>query len=114
MKPTAQIGAVPVMRGPRIQSSPDRVGRRNDRFSIQAGRGERAFSLIEIMVTVGLLSFIILGLLAMFNQTQRAFKSSITQIFILHQRLVGDAATARLLPCQFLVKQNDVTSGACQ
>jgi type II secretory pathway pseudopilin PulG len=83
MKPTAQIGAVPVMRGPRIQSSPDRVGRRNDRFSIQAGPGERAFSLIEIMVTVGLLSFIILGLLAMFNQTQRAFKSSITQTDVL-------------------------------
>src|SRR5437899_453189 len=33
------------------------------------------FSLIEIMVTVGLLSFIILGLLVMFNQTQRAFRT---------------------------------------
>jgi hypothetical protein len=34
----------------------------------------RAFSLIEILVTIGLLSFIILGLVAMFVQTQRAFK----------------------------------------
>jgi len=42
-------------------------------------RGVRAFSLIEIMVTVGLLSFIILGLLLMFNQTQRAFRSGLTQ-----------------------------------
>jgi type II secretory pathway component PulJ len=39
----------------------------------------RAFSLIEILITVGLLSFIILGLLLMFNQVQRAFRSSMTQ-----------------------------------
>src|SRR2546427_12839187 len=38
-----------------------------------------AFSLIEIMVTVALLSFIVLGLLAMFTQTQRAFTSGMTQ-----------------------------------
>jgi type II secretory pathway pseudopilin PulG len=42
-----------------------------------------AFSLIEIMVTIALLSFIILGLLAMFNQTQRAFRSSMTQVDVL-------------------------------
>jgi hypothetical protein len=35
------------------------------------------------MVTVGLLSFIVLGLLAMFNQTQRAFKMSMTQTDVL-------------------------------
>ena len=46
-------------------------------------RGVRAFSLIEIMVTVGLLSFIILGLLLMFNQTQRAFRSGLTQTDVL-------------------------------
>ena len=44
---------------------------------------EAAFSLIEIMVTIALLSFIILGLLAMFNQTQRAFRSSMTQVDVL-------------------------------
>src|SRR5262252_9277626 len=37
------------------------------------------FSLIEILVTVGLLSFIILGLLAMFIQTQKAFRGSMKQ-----------------------------------
>jgi len=42
-----------------------------------------AFSLIEIMVTVGLLTFIILGLLLMFNQTQRAFKTGMTQTDVL-------------------------------
>ena len=43
----------------------------------------RAFSLIEIMVAVGLLSFIILGLLAVFSQTQRAFRASLTQTDVL-------------------------------
>jgi type II secretory pathway pseudopilin PulG len=42
-----------------------------------------AFSLIEIMVTIALLSFIVLGLLAMFNQTQKAFRSSMTQVDLL-------------------------------
>jgi hypothetical protein len=45
--------------------------------------GRSAFSLIEIMVTVGLLSFIVLGLVAMFSQTQRAFRSSLTQVDVL-------------------------------
>src|SRR5262249_48335057 len=50
-----------------------------------------AFSLIEIMVTVGLLSFIVLGLLAMFNQTQRAFRASMAYTDVLESgRLVMD------------------------
>ncbi len=49
------------------------------------------FSLIEIMITVALLSFIILGLLAMFNQVQRAFRSSMTQVDVLESgRAVTD------------------------
>jgi hypothetical protein len=51
------------------------------RFTFHASRD--AFSLIEILITVGLLSFIVLGLMAMFNQTQRAFRSSITQSDVL-------------------------------
>ena len=42
-----------------------------------------AFSLIEIMVTVALLTFIVLGLLLMFNQTQRAFRTGMTQTDVL-------------------------------
>src|SRR5258706_1220113 len=42
-----------------------------------------AFSLIEILVTVTLLTVIILGLLAMFNQTQRAFRQGTTQTDVL-------------------------------
>ncbi len=43
----------------------------------------RAFSLIEILVVVALLSVIILGLLAMFDQTKRAFTSGMTQVDVL-------------------------------
>jgi hypothetical protein len=56
-----------------------------------------AFSLIEIMITVGLLSFIILGLLAMFNQVQRAFRSSMTQVDVLESgRAVTDMLAREL------------------
>lgn len=51
--------------------------------SILQAKARRGFSLVEILVTVGLLSIIVLGLLAMFNQTQRAFRSSMTQTDVL-------------------------------
>ncbi|MCI0747722.1 MAG: prepilin-type N-terminal cleavage/methylation domain-containing protein [Verrucomicrobia subdivision 3 bacterium] len=44
---------------------------------------QRAFSLIEIMVTVTLLSVITVGLLSMFYQTQRAFRLGANQVDIL-------------------------------
>lgn len=43
----------------------------------------KGFTLVEILVTVALMSFIILGLLMMFSQTQRAFVSSMTQVDVL-------------------------------
>ena len=52
-----------------------------------------AFSLIEILVTVALLSFIVLGLFAMFDQTKRAFTSSMTQTDVLE---AGRAVTDML------------------
>jgi hypothetical protein len=56
-----------------------------------------AFSLVEILVTVALLSFIVLGLLAMFQQTQRAFRTSMTQTDVLETgRAVTDLATREL------------------
>lgn len=39
----------------------------------------RAFTLIEIMVVIVLLSLIILGLMAMFDQTQKAFRAGMAQ-----------------------------------
>lgn len=41
------------------------------------------FSLIEVMVAIGLLTFIIVGLLMMFQQTQRAFRAGMTQTDLL-------------------------------
>ncbi len=52
-----------------------------------------AFTLVEILVTVALLSIIILGLYAMFHQTQRAFQSSMTQTDVLE---AGRAVTDML------------------
>ena len=46
-------------------------------------RPTSAFSLVEILVTVTLLSFIILGLFAVFNQTQRAFMTGMAQTDVL-------------------------------
>jgi hypothetical protein len=42
-----------------------------------------AFSLVEILVAMSLLTLIVLGLLAMFNQTQRVFRTGLTQSDIL-------------------------------
>ena len=55
-----------------------------DRFESPTGhRARAAFSVIEIVVVVGLMSFIILGLMQMFNQTQRAYKLGTTQVDVL-------------------------------
>ncbi|MEI9963164.1 MAG: prepilin-type N-terminal cleavage/methylation domain-containing protein [Limisphaerales bacterium] len=43
----------------------------------------RAFSLIEILVTVALLSIIVIALMAVFNSTQTAFRASLTQTDVL-------------------------------
>jgi type II secretory pathway component PulJ len=48
-----------------------------------ANRARRAFSLIEILVVVTLLSVIIIGLVAMFSTTQKALLSSTTQVDLL-------------------------------
>jgi len=55
-----------------------------------AGRFSRAFSLVEILIVTGLLSVIVLGLMAMFGQTQRAFRAGLTQTDVLE---AGRAAT---------------------
>ena len=52
-----------------------------------------AFSLIEIMVAVSLLALIIVGLLAMFYQVQRAFRAGTAQVDILE----GGRATMSVL-----------------
>ena len=53
-----------------------------------------AFTLVEILVTISLLAFIILGLFAMFNQVQRAFRSSMNQV----DQLEAGRAVVEILP----------------
>lgn len=43
----------------------------------------RAFTLVEVLVVVALLSFIVLALMAVFSSTQRAFRASVTQTDVL-------------------------------
>lgn len=55
------------------------------------------FSLVEILVAVSLLSVIILGLMAMFGQTQRAFRLGMSQTDVLESgRLVTEMITREL------------------
>ena len=49
----------------------------------RGGCAPRAFTLVEVLVVVVLMSFIILALMAVFNSTQSAFRSSITQTDVL-------------------------------
>ena len=58
------------------------------RFSVSA-TALSAFSLIEIMLAVALMTIIVLGLLAMFYQTQRAMRIGTTQVDVMS---TGDAA----------------------
>jgi hypothetical protein len=53
-----------------------------------------AFTLVEILITVSLLAIITLGLFAVFNQVQRAFRSSMNQV----DRLEAGRALTGLIP----------------
>src|SRR5712692_6887630 len=56
-----------------------------------------SFSLLEILVAVGILSLIIVGLLAMFYQTQRAFRSGSMQVDVLESGRAINQLLAREL-----------------
>jgi len=56
-----------------------------------------AFSLIEVLVVITLLSFIIIGLVAMFSQTQRAYRLGTAQVDVLEAgRGVTDMMTREM------------------
>jgi type II secretory pathway pseudopilin PulG len=60
-------------------------------------RNDNAFSLVEVLVVVTLLSLIVLALMAVFNTTQRAFRASITQTDVLESgRAAMDLITTDL------------------
>ena len=54
--------------------------RHNESFSLH---NNRAFSLVEVLVVVSLMSLIVLALMAVFSSTQRAFRSAVTQTDVL-------------------------------
>jgi len=71
------------------------------RFSIENRKSKienvRAFSLVEILVVITLLSLIVLALMAVFNSTQTAFRASVTQTDVLEGgRATMDVMTADL------------------
>ena len=68
-------------------------GRRDARPLRQAGRLtlRAAFSLVEVLVTVSLLSLIVIALMNVFSTTQRAFRAGVTQTDVLEG---GRAAVA--------------------
>ena len=53
---------------------------RNSQFAI---RNSPAFSLVEVLVVISLLSLIVLALMQVFSTTQRAFRASVTQTDVL-------------------------------
>ena len=53
----------------------------------------KAFSMVELLVTMTLLSLIVLALMAVFSSTQRAFRASVTQTGVLE----GSRATVDLI-----------------
>ncbi len=65
------------------------------RFTFHASRA--AFTLIEVMIVVVLMSVIILGLMAMFSQTQRALKAGMTQTDVLEGGRMASEMIAREL-----------------
>jgi hypothetical protein len=67
------------------------------RSSLPPWRDCRAFSFVEIMVVVALLSVIILGLMTMFNQTQRAFRLGMSQTDILESGRMASEMIGREL-----------------
>ena len=69
----------------------------SNRQTANGNRQSTAFSLIEVLVAVTLLAVIVLGLMAMFDQTQRAFKLGMSQTDILESGRIATDMLAREL-----------------
>lgn len=74
-----------------VNSEPPLAGRSRPRGAGRIGRvarwisraGRRAFSMVELLVAMTLLSLIVLVLMAVFSSTQQAFRASVTQTDVL-------------------------------
>src|SRR5262245_40199945 len=78
------------------------------RVRSRAGRLHQAFSLIEIMVVVALLSMIVLGLVAMFTQVQRAFRLGMMQTDVLEAGRMATDILAREIEQTTPTYQNSI------
>lgn len=81
-----------------VASSRLQVSRRSqsacETFNFQPATSNRsAFSLVEVLIVVSLLSLIVLALMAVFSSTQKAFRSAVTQTDVLE----GGRATMELI-----------------
>ena len=79
----------------RVESRVSRA--QNSRPSTIVSRLSSAFSLVELLVVITILSLIVLALMAVFNTTQLAFRASVTQTDVLEGgRATMDRITADL------------------
>jgi prepilin-type N-terminal cleavage/methylation domain-containing protein len=76
----------------------------------RARRFKQAFSLIEILVAVTLLSVITIGLLAMFYQTQKAFRIGTSQVDVLESGRAAMQLICRDLQQMHTSNIDDVTN----
>lgn len=65
-----------------LTGAPSTFDVRRSMFSVSPIH-RRAFSLIEVMIATSLLAVIVIGLLMMFGQTQRAFRAGINQVDVM-------------------------------
>lgn len=72
--------------------------------------GQRGFSLLEIMVAVALLALIIVGLLAMFYQVQRAFRSGTTSVDVMENGRAGTSMIVREAQEAIAVQMEPITN----
>ena len=79
-----------------MRNAVSRTTQHAPRSTLHAPRTSPAFTLVEILVTIALLSMITLGLFATFNQVQRAFRSSMNQV----DRLEAGRAVTGMIPAE--------------
>jgi hypothetical protein len=85
----------PLRRRDNPASHASRITHHASRITFHVSRfTSSAFTLVEILVTTTLLAFIMVGLFAAFNQVQRAFRSSMSQV----DQLEAGRAVTELLP----------------
>ncbi len=89
---------------------PNPAAAKNFKFQISNFKFSRAFSLVELLVVMSLLSLIVLALMQVFSSTQRAFRASVTQTDVME----GGRAAVDLIgnDLRLMAASGGVTNGA--